>query len=82
VPGARADLGGLALEALPIPSRPVAAELSFVLAEGDDEILGLVEYDARLFDAARAARFADHFATLARSIVEDPDARSETAPRS
>ena len=51
------------------------AELELELIEGESSIEALLQYSMDLCDATAAARLAQHYTTLLRSILARPDAR-------
>jgi amino acid adenylation domain-containing protein len=48
-------------------------ELQLSIATQEHELVGVLEYNAYLFDERTIARMAGHFQTLLTSIVENPD---------
>lgn len=80
-----APLGPLSLAGLELATREVArgtsqTDLSLTLREVDGALIGSLEYDSDLFDAATAARWMRHFVTLLRGIVADPAQRVLALP--
>ncbi|MEE4185170.1 MAG: non-ribosomal peptide synthase/polyketide synthase, partial [Gammaproteobacteria bacterium] len=55
-------------------------DLSLLMAERDDGLLALFEYNSDLFDAATVARLADHFATLLDAAANSPEREAERLP--
>ena len=48
-------------------------DLSLLMAEAGDELIGVFEYTTDLFEPARIHRMAKHFETLIEGITADPD---------
>jgi amino acid adenylation domain-containing protein len=73
-------LAGLA--ARPMELNPAVAkfDLSLTLSERADGIAGGFTYRTDLFDRETIARMADHFETLLRGIVTNPDRRLSELP--
>ncbi|HEX5760111.1 MAG TPA: amino acid adenylation domain-containing protein, partial [Thermoanaerobaculia bacterium] len=72
--GARAELGGLRLESLPLPESRAQLDLTLMAAEVEDGGLALsLQLDADLFDPATADRFLGHLATFLRAAAAEPD---------
>ncbi|WP_394841998.1 amino acid adenylation domain-containing protein [Pendulispora brunnea] len=55
-------------------------ELSWSMEEEEENFLALIEYNADLFDQARIERFAEHFVTLLRAAIGQPDRSIATLP--
>ncbi|HZF38511.1 MAG TPA: amino acid adenylation domain-containing protein, partial [Blastocatellia bacterium] len=70
--GARLRLGSLELESLPLGMRVAQFDLTLSAAESEAGLAFSLEYNADLFDAATAARMADHFRTLIESGAANP----------
>jgi amino acid adenylation domain-containing protein len=68
-------LHGLAVEELPAAGGETPFDLRVVLVEEDDRLAGNVEYNAALFDAATAARMAEHLPALLRGMAAHPERR-------
>lgn len=78
--GARIELGGLPLEAVALEQRVAQFDLTLLMAEVEETLGASLEYNSDLFDAATAARMAEHFTTLLESIVADPRRRLSELP--
>ena len=78
--GARADLAGLPMESLTLPERRVPFDLTVMAAQGENGIALSFQYNADLFDATTAARWAGHFRALLAGIAADPEARLSDLP--
>ena len=72
-PGARARLGELSVEAVPLRPSGAAFDLSLVMAEVEGAFAARLEYCADLFDAAAAARMVHHLGALLDAAVARPD---------
>jgi len=64
VPGVRLDLGGLALESLPLAPPAAQLDLSLTAAEWAEGLAVSLQWDADLFDETTAGRLLDHFDRL------------------
>ncbi len=78
-------MGTLALRDLtitPIPQRRIAALFDIVLDiwETESGLLGVLEYNTDLFDAATIVRLVGHFQTLLAGIVAHPEESVSTLP--
>jgi amino acid adenylation domain-containing protein len=67
------QLGDLKLKLLPLEDRSAKFDLTLMAVEAQRSLLGAVEYDAQLFDAATIERFVGHFEALLDSIVVNAD---------
>src|SRR5262245_19613560 len=73
LPGGRMKLGKLAVQSMPARRSGSQFDLSFLLAEVNEGLGGVVEYNSDLFDEATIDRAAAHFKALLASIVASPD---------
>jgi amino acid adenylation domain-containing protein/non-ribosomal peptide synthase protein (TIGR01720 family) len=78
-------LGALRLPGLELAPERLAAgtaklDLFLTLAERDGALVGELEYDADLFDAATIARLVEHFEVLLAGVVGDPTRRVSALP--
>jgi amino acid adenylation domain-containing protein/non-ribosomal peptide synthase protein (TIGR01720 family) len=64
VPGVRLDLGGMALESLPLAPPAAQLDLSLTAAEWSSGLAVSLQWDADLFDETTAGRLLDHFDRL------------------
>ena len=72
--GARADLGGLALESLPLPEIRAQFDLLLMAAETGDGGLALsLQLDADLFDPATGARLLGHLGSFLGAAAAAPE---------
>jgi len=65
-------LGDLVLESIGLEQRVAQFDLTLMMAEVGDGLLGSLQYNTDLFDAPTIARMVGHFKTLLESIVADP----------
>ncbi|HEY8021205.1 MAG TPA: condensation domain-containing protein [Thermoanaerobaculia bacterium] len=72
-PGARIDLGGLAVESIALPERGAPFDLTLTMAEEESALWASLVYSVELFDAATVARMAGHLSTLLAGLVETPE---------
>ncbi|HBL28646.1 MAG TPA: hypothetical protein DD490_17560, partial [Acidobacteria bacterium] len=71
--GHRLAWAGLELESLRLGWQPAPFDLTLSMAEREGGLAGSLQYDAALFDAATAERFAGHLGVLARAVVAQPE---------
>ncbi len=69
--GVQLDLGGLALESVPLERPGAVFELSLSMAEIDGAFEGVLEVNRDLFDPATALRLLGRLCTLAASVAGD-----------
>ncbi|HEX2203635.1 MAG TPA: amino acid adenylation domain-containing protein, partial [Longimicrobium sp.] len=74
------ELPGLSIRMEPVDPGTARTDLAFTLREDADGIGGRMEYSADLFDAATAARMADHYAALLEAALRDPAAPVSSLP--
>ncbi|HEX8092018.1 MAG TPA: amino acid adenylation domain-containing protein, partial [Blastocatellia bacterium] len=74
-PGVGMKLGGLSLESLALPKRTAQFDLTLIMAEAGDSLLGSFEYNTDLFDPATIRRTSDHLQALIGSILADKSER-------
>jgi amino acid adenylation domain-containing protein len=72
-PGARLDLGALALESMPLATRASQLDLTLTVAEMGDTPVARLVYDTALFDPSSARRLLGHYITLLTEIAADPE---------
>ena len=68
-PGARAELGGMRLEQLPLPPVDAQYDLTLMLGEDSGELWAALEYRLELFDAETAERVLLDFERFADAAV-------------
>ncbi|HEX2094621.1 MAG TPA: amino acid adenylation domain-containing protein, partial [Longimicrobiaceae bacterium] len=70
------------VEMVPVDSHPGTSpfDLTLRMEDGAAGLAGGLEYATALFDAATAARMAEHFVTLLEGIASGPDARISRLP--
>jgi amino acid adenylation domain-containing protein len=71
-PGARVDLGGLALETIPLEQGIAQFDLTLTMGEAGGRLIASFDYNRHLFDAATVARLAGHFERLLAAALADP----------
>jgi non-ribosomal peptide synthetase component F len=67
------NLGGLTMQAIPMPVTTSKFDLALFVSEGDERISITWQFKTDLFDVATIVRMASHFERLLESIVADPD---------
>ncbi|ATB48291.1 non-ribosomal peptide synthetase [Corallococcus macrosporus] len=72
-PGARARLGELSVESVPLRHPGAAFDLSLVMAEVEGAFVARLEYCADLFDTHAAARMVRHLGALLDAAAARPD---------
>jgi amino acid adenylation domain-containing protein len=71
-PPASPAFSGIEVELIPIDTHTSKFDLTLVLSEAPDGLLGEVEYNTDLFDNATIDRLVGHYETLLESIVAHP----------
>ena len=74
------ELAGLEANPFPMDTGTAKFDLTLTLIEGPEELAGVLEYNADLFDAETVARMIGHFQTLLEGAVSDPDRRLSELP--
>ncbi|MCE9674106.1 amino acid adenylation domain-containing protein, partial [Myxococcus stipitatus] len=74
MPAEAVDVAGLTLRPLDVTNDTSRFDLGLVLTEHGDELRGVIEYSADLFEASTVARLAGHLRVLLESVVAAPDA--------
>ncbi len=72
--GFRMDLGGFAMESIPLERRAATLDLVMLIIETSGSLSASIRYNTDLFDATTVARMAGHFRTLVESILDNPAA--------
>ncbi|HEV2733815.1 MAG TPA: amino acid adenylation domain-containing protein, partial [Longimicrobiaceae bacterium] len=80
VPGEPLALPGVRVDAAEVDTGTAKFDLTLFLYEDAAGLRGRLEYAADLFDAATAARFAEHYARLLASALAEPDRPACTLP--
>ena len=75
VPEADLDLGGIAVSPVDIEGGAAVFDLSLYMAETRDGLLGMLRYDADLFEAATIDRLLQDYEILLRRAVTAPEER-------
>ena len=65
--------GGLAITTVETTTRTAKFDLSLMLQEGSEGLVGALEYDAELFDDATAERMLGHYRRLLAAAAAGPD---------
>ncbi|MFC0106253.1 amino acid adenylation domain-containing protein [Kibdelosporangium aridum] len=71
-PSDRLRLDELTIEEIELPSALAIFDLSVEFTERDSALLGVIEYNTDLFDAATIDRLASHLVTLLQGIADTP----------
>jgi non-ribosomal peptide synthetase component F len=66
---------GLTLTPFPVHGGSAKFDMSFYLTESGEELEGLLEYNADLFEDSTIARLLEHFRSMLDAMVADPDRR-------
>ena len=74
-PLALPQMPGLIMTPLKIASRTAKYDIVFNIADGEQGLIGALEYNTQLFDAATITRLASHFATLLEAVCTRADER-------
>jgi amino acid adenylation domain-containing protein len=72
-PGSRVDLGGLALETVPLPQRIAQFDLTLTIGEVGGRLVASFDANVDLFDAATIQRLAGHFERLLGGALAEPE---------
>jgi len=72
------ELPSLTLSRMQLDSGTARFDLALDLCESPEGLIGSLEYNTDLFDAATITRMAGHFETLLETIVSDPSQRLST----
>jgi amino acid adenylation domain-containing protein len=71
--GAHIKLGDLLLESISLEKRVAQFSLTLMMAEVDGVLVGSMQYNTDLFDAATISRMNGHFQMLLQAIVAHPE---------
>jgi amino acid adenylation domain-containing protein len=71
-PGRDLDLDGITVTEVTLDADTAMFDLTLLLREVDDTLVGSLEYATDLYDRASAERFVRHFRRLLEAIVGDP----------
>jgi len=74
IEGTQIELRGLNVESMPIKRDRAQFDLTFVMEEFEDRIIGVVDYRTDLWETATIDRFVENFTTILETIVERPAA--------
>ncbi len=73
--GARLSLGDLRVESVGLKQRISQFDLTLMMVDTEQGLLGSLEYSTDLFEPATAARMMAHFRNLAEAVAHNPLAR-------
>ena len=79
-PGVRITLGELNLESVALDKRTAQFDLALIMAETEQGLVGSLEYNADLFEAATVNRLAEHYRRLLEGLIANPEARIAEMP--
>jgi amino acid adenylation domain-containing protein/thioester reductase-like protein len=79
-PTEKLELPGLTLKELNVETKTAKFDLTLFMKETSSGLMGSIEYNTNLFDAATIARMVIHFCTLLSSIVANPGQRISDLP--
>lgn len=71
--GTHMKFADLDIEILPIEQQATPFDLTLMMAETDETISAVLQYNTDVFDAAMIERMSDHLQTLANSVVTAPE---------
>jgi len=74
------ELPDLTLSSLNIDSSTAKFDLTMSMEDTEQGLVGSLEYNTDLFDAATISRMREHFQTLLEGIVAEPDQRLSDLP--
>ena len=74
------ELPGLTLSSLEMDSETAKFDLALSIADGEQGLMALWEYNIDLFDAATITRMLGHFQTLLEGIVANPEQKLSDLP--
>jgi non-ribosomal peptide synthetase component F len=75
VPMPPLELSDLTLSRMEIDNKTAEFDLLLNLTDVEEGLIGSLEYNTDLFDTARVERMLEHFETLLRNVVTQPDIR-------
>ncbi|NWG15760.1 MAG: amino acid adenylation domain-containing protein [Chloroflexi bacterium] len=73
--GRRVDLGGLEIEAYPLPQQEGQFDLVMQILDAGTTLPAVLKYSSDIFEGATIARMVSHYKKLLESTVTDPDQR-------
>ncbi|HEX8149148.1 MAG TPA: condensation domain-containing protein, partial [Pyrinomonadaceae bacterium] len=71
--GARMRLGDLDLESVALRQRVAQFDLTLMMAEEDDGLVGSLQFNTDLFEPETVQRMAGHYRSLLEAVAADPD---------
>ncbi len=78
--GARLQLGGLPLEAIPLEEQVAPFDITLMMAEGSDGLAASITYNVELFEESTIQHMLQHFRNLLEGIVEDGNRPVQALP--
>ncbi|HEY0601316.1 MAG TPA: AMP-binding protein, partial [Herpetosiphonaceae bacterium] len=78
--GAQLQIDGLTLEALELEQQVAQFDITLMMAELDNGLVGSLQYNTDLFEPATITRLAGQFQQLLAAIVADPHQRVTALP--
>jgi amino acid adenylation domain-containing protein/thioester reductase-like protein len=79
-PGWKIGLGSFEIESIAFQHRPLDVDLSFVIAEVDNELVASIRYNSELFDEDTIVRMSDHYQVLLSHVCDRPDQPLQEIP--
>ncbi|GAB1541024.1 hypothetical protein NUACC21_36930 [Scytonema sp. NUACC21] len=79
-PTSQLQLPGLTLSPFPIESFTAKFDLTLSLENANTGLIGYLEYNTDLFDAATIARMVEHYQTLLSAVVANPHQKISELP--
>ncbi|HEY6186087.1 MAG TPA: amino acid adenylation domain-containing protein [Pyrinomonadaceae bacterium] len=79
-PGQELRLPHLTLARMDVPGTTAKFDLSLLLEESAERLIGVIEYSTDLFDEKTVGRLLEHLRILLESIVANPDERLSALP--
>jgi amino acid adenylation domain-containing protein len=74
------ELSGVTLSSLEMDSETAKFDLTLSIADGEQGLMGSLEYNTDLFETATITRMLGHFQTLLEGIVANPEQRLSDLP--
>lgn len=78
--GIQVDVGGLLMEAYPFSQQEGQIDLMLQVIDANRTLIGRLQYNTDLFDAATIERMVDHYRMLLAGLVADPDRAVDRLP--
>ena len=74
------ELSGLILEPFKVPYSTAKFDLTLIMGERDQKLVGILEYNTDLFDQSTITQMQSNYQTLLESIVANPNQRLSDIP--